>query len=391
MKRIVSVLCLCLLSLAMTWASPLTERAKISLLTSSPYEAEVFTVYGHAALRVNDPGQRIDIVFNYGLFSFDKPFFIYRFASGETDYMLGAMNYSDYIVEYQMRGSTVTEQVLNLTAVEKEAIWLALQENYKPENREYRYNFFFDNCATRPVALIEKNVSGKVDYSAWEVDSLSFRDMINDCTRNKPWLTFGCDLALGSPTDRKATRHEMMFLPMFLKEAFAKAEIVGNDGTTRKLVDETLILPAEPDESATTAFTPVVAAMCLLVLIVILSLLEARRKRYFAVLDGLLFFVAGIGGCVLFFLCFISEHPCTCPNWNLIWLQPLHLLSPILYAVKKWRKVFYYYHFINFVAILLFVLCCYFIPQHFNMAVIPLAFSLLLRSGMVLYRAKCKN
>ena len=91
-------MCLCFLSLAMTWARPLTERAKVSLLTSSPYEAEVFTVYGHAALRINDPGQRIDIVINYGLFNFNKPFFIYRFASGETDYMLGAINYSDYIV-----------------------------------------------------------------------------------------------------------------------------------------------------------------------------------------------------------------------------------------------------------------------------------------------------
>ena len=384
-------MCLCFLSLAMTWARPLTERAKVSLLTSSPYEAEVFTVYGHAALRINDPGQRIDIVFNYGLFNFNKPFFIYRFASGETDYMLGAINYSDYIVEYQMRGSTVTEQILNLTAEEKEAIWLALQENYKPENREYRYNFFFDNCATRPVALIEKNVAGNVDYSGWKADSLSFRDMINDCTRNKPWLTFGCDLALGSPTDRMATKHEMMFLPMLLKDAFEKAEIVGEDGTKRKLVEETIVLPAEPDEAENTVVTPLVAAILLLVFFVALSLLEVRTNRYFAVVDGLLFFVAGIGGCILFFLCFVSEHPCTCPNWNLIWIQPLHLLSPILYVVKKWRKVFYYYHFINFVAILLFVLCCSFIPQHFNMAVIPLAFSLLLRSGMALYRAKSEN
>ena len=162
----------------------------------------------------------------------------------------------------------------------------------------------------------------------------------------------------------------------------------------QKLLDKVQKLTAveiEPDEAEKTVVTPLVAAILFLVFFVALSLLEVRTERYFAVVDGLLFFVAGIGGCILFFLCFVSEHPCTCPNWNLIWIQPLHLLSPILYVVKKWRKVFYYYHFINFVAILLFVLCCSFIPQHFNLAVIPLAFSLLLRSGMVLYRAKSEN
>ena len=193
-----------------TEARALSPEAEISLLTSAPYEAEVFTVYGHAALRVSDPGQKIDVVFNYGMFSFDKPFFIYRFVKGETDYMLGVMPYAHYAVEYQMRGSTVTEQVLDLTPAERETIWKALVENARPENREYRYNFFFDNCSTRPAEIIEQNVEGGVDYSEWRPESLTFRDMINYCTRNKPWLTFGCDLVLGTPTDRTATPHEML-------------------------------------------------------------------------------------------------------------------------------------------------------------------------------------
>ena len=112
----------CISQLALAQA-PLSDAARISLLTSAPYEEEVFTVYGHAALRVHDPAQKIDYVFNYGIFDFSKPNFVYRFAKGETDYRLGVANYADYVVEYQLRGSSITEQQLNLTAAERQSLW----------------------------------------------------------------------------------------------------------------------------------------------------------------------------------------------------------------------------------------------------------------------------
>lgn len=142
MKKYIGLLFCLLFNLIMPLhAQSLGRNAQVSLLTSSPYEGEVFTLYGHTALRIQDNEHKVDYVFNYGIFSFSKPNFIYRFAKGETDYMLGVMKYEDYIVEYQMRGSTVTEQILNLQQEEKEWLWAALIENYKPENREYRYNF----------------------------------------------------------------------------------------------------------------------------------------------------------------------------------------------------------------------------------------------------------
>ena len=362
-----------------TEARALSPEAEISLLTSAPYEAEVFTVYGHAALRVSDPGQKIDVVFNYGMFSFDKPFFIYRFVKGETDYMLGVMPYAHYAVEYQMRGSTVTEQVLDLTPAERETIWKALVENARPENREYRYNFFFDNCSTRPAEIIEQNVEGGVDYSAWQPESLTFRDMINYCTRNKPWLTFGCDLVLGTPTDRTATPHEMLFLPGYLKEAFSKATI-GEGEQARKLVKETRQYEAVPDEAEETVVTPAVVAWAVLVLVAGITGWEIKKKKYVWGIDVVLFTVAGLAGCLLFFLSFISEHPSIFPNWNLMWLQPLHLLSPLFFCIRKGAKAFYYYHFINFAALLAALVGWIIVPQHLNAAFIPLIISLLVRS-----------
>ena len=220
--------------------------------------------------------------------------------------------------------------------------------------------------------------------------SQTFRDLINYCTRNHPWLTFGCDLALGSPTDREATQHEMLFLPPYLKEAFAKATITGPDGTIRPLVSETHVIGAgeadEPEKDIWDLFTPLVCAWLLFGIVLGFTWIEWRKKKYFLWVDCVLFSVAGAGGVILFFLSFISVHPCTWPNWSLVWLQPLDLIAVILFCVKKLKKAAYYYHFINFAALTLMLLGWYFIPQHLNSAFIPLVASIWVRSGWGVYR-----
>ncbi len=405
MKKNILLLFLLLTSVSLRAQYPLLSKdAEISLLTVSPSEDEVYTVYGHTALRVRDASKKLDTVFNYGIFDFSKPNFIYRFAKGETDYRLAAQYTRDFLIEYEMRGSEVTEQILDIDSAGKAQIWEALMINNRPENRVYRYNFFFDNCATRPAAIIEEQAGGKIDYNARVepqtfgdmVNSMnipftprSFRDMINHCTRNKPWLTFGCDLALGSPTDRIATTHEMMFLPLYLKEAFATATITQADGKPQKLVSSTRTLIARATgeaETGTGIFTPSVCCKVFFLIILAITWLEWRRKTYFMIVDCILFFIAGVAGVVLFFLSFVSTHPCVYPNWNIIWLQPFDLVAVILFAVKKFGKAAYYYHFINFAALTLMLAGWHFIPQHLNTAFIPLVMSLWLRSGYGVYR-----
>jgi len=367
----------------------LSDEARFSILTSSPTDEEVFTIYGHTGIRLNDPVNDMDYVFNYGLFDFSKPNFIYRFAKGETDYKLGGNHFLDYIIEYQMRGSSVTEQVLNLNPGEKQRIAEALLINMRPENRTYRYNFFFDNCATRPVDLVEAYVDGEVVYHH-PYQPKTFREMINYASRNKPWQTFGCDLALGSPADRLATQHEEMFLPWYLQEAFDQATIVGTDGTVRKLVSETNLLVEEiPDEEIEKEwFTPLVCFWTLFFVVLGITCREWKKGIYYRWLDFLLFFIAGIAGTVIAFLCFISEHPSTCPNWMLLSLHPVQLIGAVLFVVKKWKIAGYYYHFINFAALTLMLLGWYFIPQHLNAACIPLVGTLWIRSAYGVYRYK---
>ncbi len=388
MRKVLLLLTLFLAGMPMWGQMKLSEQATISILTAAPSDEEVYTLYGHTAVRVKDATQKLDVVFNYGIFDFSKPNFLYRFVKGETDYRLAAQNFSHFIIEYQMRGSEVVEQVLNLMPDEVNKIWNALIINLQPQNAVYRYNFFFDNCATRPVAVVEAQVDGKIVYNN-PPEPQTFRQLIQHCTRNHAWLTFGCDLALGTPTDRVATAHEMMFLPHYLQSEFAQATILAADGNERELVKQTNRLSEQvidDSEDGWSWLSPMFCCSLLFVLITALSVYGAWKGKAFRWLDGGLFGIAGVAGLVMFFLCFISTHPCIWPNWSIVWLHPFHLVGVILFAVKRWEKAAYYYHFINFAALLLLLLGWAFIPQQLNPAFMPLVATLAVRSGCGIYR-----
>jgi hypothetical protein len=279
------------------------------------------------------------------------------------------------------------EQVLDLTPEEALQVWNYLEKNYEPQNRVYRYNFFFDNCSTRPRDIVEKNITGALDYGLKE-DSITFRDLINHCTRSSTWLTFGCDLALGAPTDDVATAHQKMFLPQYLLEGFEQANIVQPDGSKRKLVKETIQITAEDNEPMVEEWlTPLLVGWVSFALGFLLLLVECKKRKHYWAVDSFLFFIAGIAGFIIFFLANFSEHPCVHPNWSLIWLNPIQLLAAIMFLVKRAKIVGYYYHFINFAALLLFLVCWGLIPQHLNVAAIPFILLLWSRSfsGVVAY------
>jgi hypothetical protein len=290
-----------------------------------------------------------------------------------------------------MRGSEVYEQILNLLPEEMEDLWQALYRNKLEENWTYRYNFFFDNCATRPAEMIENYIRDSIYYVSPAVNP-TFRDIINFCTHDHPWLTFGCDLALGLPTDRQMTLKETFFIPNLLKNAFDEAEIT-RDGLSEPLVIQHTVFvekSIKPDRLTSpliSPFTSPFACFSLLFFVILtLSYYERRVKACFRWMDAILFFMAGIAGCVLFFLSFISTHPSIFPNMSLLWLHPLHLMGVILFSVKKYKMMAFWYHLINFAVILVMSVAWFFIPQHFNIAFIPLIASLWLRSGGALLR-----
>ena len=365
-----------------------TSSTIISLLTASPGE-EVYERFGHTAIRIKDTERNLDYIYNYGLFSFDSPNFIYRFVKGETDYQLGVEDTRRFLAIYAMRGSRITEQILNLTDDEKNSIINALVENYKPQNKIYRYNFFFDNCSTRPRDIVENNIGEKITYFQ-PTEITTFRKLVHQKTDISPWLTFGIDLTLGIKADKPITYKQEMFLPEILMQAFDTAK-KGNE----HLVQQTNILieSDSPDEiSPVNPLTkPMFVCWSLFFIIVLLSLCELLSNRNFRIIDTIFFGLAGLAGIVLFFLNFISTHPTVDNNFNCFWLQPFQLFAAITIWVKSAKKLLFYYHFVNFVILLLLLISYYFIGQQFNPAFFPLIGILMVRSTLYIIKYKTIN
>ena len=155
-----------------------SDSASISILTCSPGQ-EVYAKFGHSGIRINDSVTKTDMVFNYGIFSFNTENFYYKFIKGETDYYLGVHPTDFFLAEYEERNSMVWEQVLNLSTTEKRKIINALIDNYRPENRVYRYNYVFDNCATRPRDKILNNITGYINSRTLPIRKLFVSGLAN--------------------------------------------------------------------------------------------------------------------------------------------------------------------------------------------------------------------
>lgn len=373
------------------------DSAKCSLLTCSAGE-EIYSLFGHTALRYEDPARGIDVVFNYGMFSFRVPHFALRFALGETDYQLGVTEFSRFAAEYQWDERDVWQQTLNLTSREKQRLWEALTENYRPENRTYRYNFFYDNCATRPRDRIEACVDGRVEYAAAQDTTATvctWRDLLHRYTEGHPWARFGIDLCIGSRADKPASYREQMFVPFYLQQYLRGACIVSEQGDRRPLVGEEVkvVDAAHTAQEESLLPSPMQAALLLWAGVTVLSIYGVRRRKSLWALDGLLFGTAGVAGCILAFLAACSQHPAVSPNWLLLVLHPLHLfcLPCVLIRVKKKRLS--RYMAANDVVLTLFIVLLAPIPQFIPPAVLPLTLCLLVRcaSNWMLARKTVAN
>lgn len=373
------------------------DSLRISLLTCSPGK-QVYELFGHTAIRVQSAEPEFDIVFNYGIFSFNAPHFLYRFTKGETDYRLDVSEFRDFILMYAARNSAVTEQELNLSPQEKTALFQALLINSRPENCVYRYNFLFDNCSSRAKDMILRHIDGKVVFYD-PAQPFTFRQLIHRYTGRNRWLTFGIDLALGSPLDRPATYQQEMFLPLQLKNAFEPAQIEKEGGEKKTLVrvttqllnkfpKETVVPPLNPWTS------PLAVTIYILLAIIVLSWQEYKTATLYRFVDTVIFSLYGLTGCILFFLMFISTHPATFPNYSGFWLHPFHLFAAIAVWVKSAKNILYYYHFANFAVLLLLLIGWHWIPQQFNPAFLPLILLLMVRSLhyiLIRKKNKCNN
>lgn len=310
------------------------DSIQISLLTCSPGK-EVWAQYGHTAIRYYDKGKGLDLAINYGIFSLDQTYFIPRFVLGMTDYRMGIQAMDDFLAQYSYEGRSVVEQVLNLSPKDKEVIFEALQENMKPENVVYRYNYFFDNCTTRARDMIVNHLHGRVVYPPAKPDA-TFRSMIHKWNYKDKWSQFGEDLLLGVNADRKTTKSEQQFLPENLRVDFDKATYNG-----KPLVKQTNeLLPAETTEAEPSSLlSPIFIAFLFATISIIITLFSYRKQRVYWLWDAVLMLISGLIGIILFIMIF-SQHPCVSLNFIIFFFNPLPLF--FLYPTVKRKKTLWW-------------------------------------------------
>jgi hypothetical protein len=310
----------------------LTDGAKVVLFTCGPGD-ELYAGFGHSALWVSDPTQKIDRLYNYGTFDFDTPNFYGKFIRGKLDYMLSVTRASRFLAEYDERKISVYGQDLDLNPAEKQRIFEFLENNSKPENRLYKYDFFYDNCATRIRDVLEKVADGKVDYKTAD-QHLSFREMLFPYLTHTPWTKFGINLILGLTSDKQATPWDYMYLPEYMQEAFQSATIV-NDGNERKLVKSgKQYLTSRLSFTNNKADDPIVIFSIILLVFIGITFVEIKRARVFNWINKLIFTISCLAGLFLLFMWLGTDHIATAQNMNVLWLLPAQLLFLISLRVK---------------------------------------------------------
>ena len=380
---------LCALLPSRLSAQPATGEAsahdslRISLLTCTAGE-EIYTLFGHTAIRCENLTRKTDVVYNYGVFDFSSGGFVLRFALGETDYRLDKSRTDYFTYAYYYYGRDIHQQVLNLTQAEKVRLVALLEENYRPENRVYRYNFFYDNCSTRPRDKVEEAVEGTVDYGT-DMNAPTehtFRELIYRYSEGHPWSRLAMDLCLGSEADKPISRRTMQFVPFQLQADLTKAQVVDSTGQKRRLVShESQLVKAMPKEkSREGGLTPELCAWLCFAVTLLLTVYGLRRRKPLWGVDVVLFAAMGLAGCVLAFLVFLSQHPCMSPNYLLFVFHPLHLFGLVEVAYKERRGKLSFYQTANLIILTLFILLWGAFPQEFPLTVLPLALCLWIRS-----------
>ena len=369
------------------------DSVEIGLLTCSPGN-EIWSLYGHTAIRFRDPLNNEDLAINYGMFSFHKRFFVLRFVFGLTDYEMGIVPFPMFLIDYASQGRGVVEQRLNLTREEKMAIAQAIYQNYEPANRVYRYNYFYDNCTTRARDILVSHLNGKVEYSVNPDITTSYREMIHQWTTQHRWARFGNDLLLGVKADAKTDYVAQQFLPDSLREDFAHAVVVAPNGRKHALVDSTFEVHKintaniKSQSSIWDKVTPTMLMAALFMLVLLVSIWERRRRKVFWIVDMVLLTLDGLAGLVLLAMVF-SQHPTVSLNLQILALNPLSIIFVYPVVRQQLTDNTHWYWKVLAVCLLLFLVGG--LLQDYAEGMYFLALSLFLRVNSNLWNHQVDN
>lgn len=363
----------------------LSEEGEIHLVTCGPYQGELYSAFGHTAIRVKDPRSNIDLIYNYGVFDFNQPNFYLNFTRGYLLYSLAVNSYQGFTYAYIADNRFIHEQVLNLDKAQKQRVFNFLQWNALPENRNYLYDYFYDNCATRVRDVFTTVLEDSLVFdSTYVSESYTVRQLCDSYLGLQPWGDLGIDLCLGLPMDKTMQPYEYMFLPDYVETGFNTMQVF-RDGAWQPLVKETLITYAPiPETTPSTWWNPSFLFWFVALVVALVTFMGYRRQKLALRFDVILFSVIGLLGWLLFLLWVLTDHNAAALNMNLLWALPFHLPLVFIYARGKRRMLGPYFRIIGVFYLLLLIFWS-FLPQDLHNSLIPLVLLLLIRAAYIQY------
>lgn len=364
-----------LLSVGTLNAQQLSEQATISIITCGPFQGELYSAFGHSAIRVYDPVNGLDDAYNYGVFDFDQPNFYLNFARGYLYYKLGVYPYPLFRDYYIYHNRYVHEQELNLTASQKQSISDFLVSNALPENQTYRYDYFYNNCATKVRDVFVEVFKDSVVFDGQYITTdYSIRGLTDLYLQHQPWGDLGIDLGLGMPIDKTASPYEYMFLPDYIESGFDHASLNGQPLVKEKII----VYEANKETLPFQFFTPLAVFTVFAICYLIITAFDIRKKRLSRWADFILFSVTGLIGWLLLLLWVATDHQAAAYNFNLLWALPTHAIAAMsLFKNKKWLKK---YFLVTTLVCITLLLSWMWLPQQLHVGLIPLVVILLMRS-----------
>lgn len=354
----------------------LSEESEVSLITIGPGKY-LYDAFGHSAFRIKDPRINIDKAYNYGSYdSFEEGFYV-NFTLGTADYKLATTDFNRFLYVYERQNRWVKEQVLDLTQKEKQEIFEYLEINARPENMYYRYDQFFDNCATKLRDVPKAVLGDKLEFNADHLEEFyTMREMVDQNSFNHPWIDLGIDIALGNLIDRTATLEEHMYLPDYVFSGYANATI-SKEGRKVPVVKETKqLVVTDYWEQPIEKIQPWMVLSVIALVVMIFTYKDYVQKKRSRGIDFGLFSFTGLIGALLIFLWFGTHHTTTVNNLNVLWAFFPNLIVAFYMLKKqppKWVRVY-----TRFLVILLLLVAIVWLTrfQVYNIAILPLVLML---------------
>ena len=356
---------------------------RISVLTCGP-GADLYSIFGHSAIRVIDDATGSDKVYNYGTMDFDDPSFYLKFMKGQMHYFLSVEDHAAFMDSYRFEKRSVIEQKLQLSCSARLKLLDALNLNAKPENMYYDYSFLYDNCSTRIRDIIANNSRSLLRFNNILPARIpTFRNMIHEYLHKgqQHWSKLGIDLLLGANIDKKVTTEQAMFLPDYLMKGFDSASILVRPEPKAliPIVSARSYLYRPPVTELTMSwFNPYLLLAVVSILLLILSFKKSNSEKTAVIIDKILFLISGLLG-VLMLTLWLGRDDTVCRNnMNLVWALPTHVIAAFFIGKHKlWLKL--YFRFSGIAGALLLLGWAWW-PQQLNNALIPFVLLIVIRS-----------